>query len=109
MFRFCFTPNVSRPLLGLEQRFFNEQLGSNGKIVQNLKTIHRDGPETVPVVAIFTKFDDLITQVYDRALDDEENIRVACATLENKFKKPLMGYKFPPRAYVRFECMSPLP
>jgi len=32
-FRFCFAPDVSRPLLGLEQRFFNEQSGLNGKIV----------------------------------------------------------------------------
>jgi hypothetical protein len=30
VFRFCFTPDVSRPLLGLEQMFFNEQLGWNG-------------------------------------------------------------------------------
>ncbi len=33
VFRFCFTPDVSRPLLGLEQRFFNERLGQNSKIV----------------------------------------------------------------------------
>ena len=33
VFRFCFTPDVSRPLLGLEQRFFNEQLGGNSEIV----------------------------------------------------------------------------
>jgi len=38
--------------------------------------------------------------------EDEENRVVACATLEKKFEKPLKGYKFPPRAYVRFECMS---
>ena len=31
--RFCFTPDVCRPLLGLEQRFFNEQLGRNSKTV----------------------------------------------------------------------------
>ena len=52
------------------------------------------------------KFDDLITQVYDMNKEDEENREVACATLEKKFEKPLKGYKFPPRAYVRFECMS---
>jgi hypothetical protein len=57
-------------------------------------------------VAIFTKFDDLITQVYDRRKEDEENREVAFATLEEKFEKLLKGYKFPPRAYVRFECMS---
>jgi len=57
-------------------------------------------------VAIFTKFDDLITQVYDMNKEDEENREVACATLEEKFEQPLKGYKYPPRAYVRFECMS---
>ena len=57
-------------------------------------------------MAIFTKFDDLITQVYDRKKEDKENREVAYATLEEKFKKPLKGYKFPPCAYVQFECMS---
>ena len=32
-FRFCFAPDVSRPLLGLEQRFFNEQRDWDGKII----------------------------------------------------------------------------
>jgi len=57
-------------------------------------------------VAIFTKFDDLITQIYDRNKEDEENREVARATLEKKFEKPLKGYEFPPQAYVQFECMS---
>jgi len=57
-------------------------------------------------VAIFTKFDDLITQVYDRNKEEEENREIAYATLEEKFEKPLKGYKFPPHAYVQFECMS---
>ena len=30
--RFCFAPDISRPLLELEQRFFNKQHGGNGKI-----------------------------------------------------------------------------
>ena len=60
-------------------------------------------------MAIFTKFDDLITQVFDRNKKEEVNREVACATLEEKFEKPLKEYKFPPRAYVRFECMSLLP
>jgi len=40
--------------------------------------------------------------------EDDKHREVACATLEQKFEKPLKGYKFPPRAYVRFECMSVL-
>jgi hypothetical protein len=31
-FRFCFAPDVSRPLLELEQKFFNEQRDVHGKI-----------------------------------------------------------------------------
>ena len=69
------------------------------------KLFHHDWPKTVPVVAIFTKFDDLITQIYDMNKEDEKNREVACATLENKFKKPLKGYKFPPCTYVQIECM----
>jgi hypothetical protein len=57
------------------------------------------------VVAIFTKFDVLITRVYDRNQDDEKNLKFACETLEEKFEKPLRGYKYPPCAYVRVECM----
>ena len=61
---------------------------------------------TVPVVAIFTKFDDLILQVYDRDKDDEESIQIAQTILKEKFEKPLNGYQYPPCAYVQFECMS---
>ena len=32
--------------------------------------------------------------------EEVENKKVACDTLEEKFVKPLKGYKFPPRAYV---------
>ena len=48
------------------------------------------------------KFDDLITQVFDRKNDKEENIMNALDTLETKFKQPLSSYKFHPHAYVRF-------
>ena len=49
------------------------------------------------------KFDDLITQVFDRKKTPEENTNEALNTLEKKFKQPLASYKFPPRAYVRFK------
>jgi hypothetical protein len=57
-------------------------------------------------VAVFTKFDDLITQIYDEDIEDQENREVACAVLKKKFEEPLKAYRFPPRAYVRIECMS---
>ncbi|KAF8152471.1 hypothetical protein B0H34DRAFT_641237, partial [Crassisporium funariophilum] len=82
---FCFYPDVARPLLPLEEKFFNEGRSWN-----------------VPVVAIFMKFDDLIKQVYNRGQDKTENTKKALDTLEKKFKEPLSRFKFPPRAYARF-------
>ena len=49
------------------------------------------------------KFDDLITQVFDRNKNDKENTKIALDTLEEKFKQPLRGFKFPPLAYICFE------
>ncbi|TFK57861.1 hypothetical protein BDN72DRAFT_884328, partial [Pluteus cervinus] len=86
---FCFEPNTSRPLLELEHRFFNEER-----------------PQNVPLVAIFTKFDDLMTQVYDFDKSEDENHEIAEHELEIKFKKPLYAYKFPPRAHVCTEELN---
>ena len=58
---------------------------------------------TVPVIAIFTKFDDLMTQIYDIYQDDDVNRQNAKDQVEKKFRKPLYGYAFPPRADVCFE------
>ena len=58
---------------------------------------------TVPVIAIFTKFDDLVNQIYDMDLDDDANRKVAEEEVEKKFRKPLSGYAYPPRADVCFE------
>jgi hypothetical protein len=55
------------------------------------------------VIAIFTKFDDLMTQIYDIYQDDDDNRRNAEEQVEKRFRKPLYGYKFPPRADVCFE------
>jgi len=52
------------------------------------------------------KFDDLITQVFERNKNLEENTNKALDTLEKKFKQPLTNYKFPPRAYVHFRGRS---
>ncbi|KAI9429134.1 GTP-binding protein [Lactarius indigo] len=85
---FCFIPNESRFLLDLEKRFFDEQRAGN-----------------IPVIAIFTKFDHLISQVYDIDLDDDKNRQVAENVLKDKLRAPLFKYKFPPRADVCLEDM----
>ena len=57
----------------------------------------------MPVIAIFTKFDDLMTQIYDMDQDDDANRRNAEEQVEKKFRNPLYEYAFPPRADVCFE------
>ncbi|KAK7442499.1 hypothetical protein VKT23_016097 [Stygiomarasmius scandens] len=85
---FCFRPDKSRPLLDLEKQFFNNEHGKN-----------------VPVIAIYTKFDDLVNQVYDIELEDEENRQNAIKCLEEKFEQPLDTCKFPPKAHLHLEGM----
>jgi hypothetical protein len=58
---------------------------------------------TVPVIAIFTKFDDLMTQIYDINQDDDVNRQNAEEQVEQRFRKPLYEFAFPPRADVCFE------
>jgi len=52
------------------------------------------------------KFDDLITQVFDRKKDKNENTKYALDTLEREFKQPLSSSKFHPCAYVCLEGRS---
>ena len=58
---------------------------------------------SVPVIAIFTKFDDLMTQNYNIDEDDDVNRRKAEELVEKNFRKPLYMTAFPPRADVCFE------
>jgi hypothetical protein len=44
-----------------------------------------------------------MTQIYNIDHDDDVNRRNAEEQVETKFKKPLYGYAFPPRADVCFE------
>ena len=55
------------------------------------------------MIAIFTKFDDLVKQIYDKNLEMAENCRVALAALDAKFQALLSKFKFPPNAYLRLE------
>ncbi|KAG6906528.1 hypothetical protein DXG01_013461 [Tephrocybe rancida] len=82
---FCFTPDVSRFLLNLEMDFFSQERAGKA-----------------PVIAVFTKFDDFINQVFDIDLDDDENRTTAEKKLA-ELQAPLFKCKFPPRAGVCLE------
>ncbi|THU79564.1 hypothetical protein K435DRAFT_823875 [Dendrothele bispora CBS 962.96] len=82
---FCFRPDISRPLLDLEKQFFNKHA------------------KNVPVIAIYTKFDDLVSQVYDPEREEEENHQYAIFCLRDKFEQPLDKCEFPPKAHLHLE------
>ncbi|PPQ87617.1 hypothetical protein CVT25_005802 [Psilocybe cyanescens] len=96
-------PDVSRPLLDLEVKFFSENRKWNSKLVTYIPIVIRTHIKPVPVVAIFMKFDDLISQVWDRNKTLKQNTMHALDTLSEKFEQPLRSYPFPPRGYVQLE------
>ena len=104
--RFCFVLNNARPLLPLETAFFKTAKAGKGFYHLILQVIISNLTFAVPVIAIFTKFDDLMTQIYDIDQDDDVNRRNAEEQMEKKFRKPLYEYAFPPRADVCFEGKS---
>ena len=57
------------------------------------------------MIATFTKFDDLVKQVYDDNLEMSENRWVALGVLDAKFQVPLSKFKFPPKAYLHLESV----
>ena len=99
--RFCIVLNYSWPLLPLETEFFETARAGKGSYRPSYKS--RINNLAVPVIAIFTKFDDLITQIYDIDQDEEVNRQNAEEIVERKFRKPLYSYASPPHADVCFE------
>ena len=57
----------------------------------------------MPVIAIFTKFDDLVVQVYDWDKEEDENHTEAKKVVKEKFETPLENTRNQPKAYVCFE------
>ena len=58
---------------------------------------------SVPVIAIATKFDDLIVQLFTRKKGLEKSRQEATKLWDDKLDTPLRNFKFPPRAYIRLE------
>ena len=57
----------------------------------------------VPVIAIATKFDDLITQVYTREKGFEKSRKEASKLLDEELEGPLNKFMDHPKAYVCLE------
>ena len=57
----------------------------------------------MPVIAVFTKFDDLVAQLYDRDKEEEESRADASKMVKEQFEMPLEKSRDRPKAYVCFE------
>ena len=59
----------------------------------------------VPVIAIFTKFDDLVTQVWDSDKTEDENQMEATRVLQEKLRDPLYAPDsiFPPKGDLHLQ------
>ncbi|KAF8212955.1 hypothetical protein K438DRAFT_1805318 [Mycena galopus ATCC 62051] len=95
---YCMPTDTARPLLAPDEQFFN--VSGTGK---------------VPVIAIFTKFDGLITEAFNelrlggrgKSIPDAKNeaLEQAQAILTSNFIGPLNTMKFRPSDFVRLDDM----
>ncbi|KAJ7189746.1 GTP-binding protein [Mycena pura] len=93
---YCLPADTNRPLLETEKNFFNTDITGN-----------------VPVIAIFTKFDGLITKAFSLLIDDGYIRREALTIRRGKaqemlttnFIEPLMSTQFAPSDHVRLDDM----
>jgi len=58
---------------------------------------------TVPVIAIATKFDYLVTQVFTEEKGLQGSRKDATKLLNDKLERPLRKFKFPPKAHICLE------
>ncbi|KAJ7026518.1 hypothetical protein C8F04DRAFT_108939 [Mycena alexandri] len=93
---YCFPTDTNRPLLKADEEFFDTNV-----------------PGKVPLIAIFTKFDGLLTKAFNR-LKANGSSRMEAKNLQGQhaqdilntdFIAPLMSTKFCPSAYVRMDDM----
>ncbi|KAF7333945.1 GTP-binding protein [Mycena sanguinolenta] len=111
---YCMPTDNSRPLLAADEQFFN--ISGAGKGTSNLFSTtgnYSNHSVTVPVIAIFTKFDGLIDQTYGELRDRGKSIpdaknaapERAQEILTSNFIGPLSMTKFRPSDFVRMDDM----
>jgi len=93
---YCLPTDTNRPLLKADEDFFNSDITG-----------------AVPVIAIFTKFDGLVTKAFKRLMDNgsprkearERRTGEAQEMLTADFIEPLKSTQVPPSAYVQQDDM----
>jgi len=95
---YCLPTDTARPLLEADKKFFNDY-----------------GSGKVPVVAIFTKFDGLVSMTYNKLRKGQNKLCIneakkkrfeqAQETLNTNFIEPLMATTFRPSDHVQLDDM----
>lgn len=113
--RYCLPTDTDRPILAADETFFQQCGTGNGGFLLVKWNVHWWFRSLVPVIAIFTKFDSLITTSYGQ-LRDTSDLSVKEATkqapelakkkLDANFIAPLHNTKFPPKAHLYLQGES---
>ncbi|KAJ6779216.1 hypothetical protein DFH09DRAFT_1325148 [Mycena vulgaris] len=110
---YCLPTDTTRPLLAADEKFFSARVTGRGESslvrVADRTQFHNE----VPVIAIFTKLDGLITEAFTELLDDghppqaamEMATEKAERMLVDNFETPLTLTKFPLADRVRLDDM----
>ncbi|KAK7026313.1 GTP-binding protein [Favolaschia claudopus] len=100
---YCLPTDTGRPLLAADEEFFENDIARKGKPFLLI----------LPLVAIFTKFDGLLTEAFNRlrttglSIKDARNRQASRAgeLLETNFLEPLKSKQYPPAGYVQLDDM----
>ena len=112
--RYCLPTDTNRPLLDADRDFFSKYGGGKSQRVYlfflHINSLSFSARIKVPVIAIFTKFDGLITMAFNelrkkQSIKEAKNrkFEVAESTLKTDFIDPLMAMICGPKDYVQLD------
>ena len=112
--RYCLPTDTNRPLLDADRDFFSKYGGGKSQWVYlfflHINSLSFSARIKVPVIAIFTKFDGLITMAFNelrkkQRIKEAKNrkFEVAESTLKTNFIDPLKEMARGPKDWVRLD------
>ncbi|KAK7026314.1 GTP-binding protein [Favolaschia claudopus] len=111
---YCIPTDTARPLLAADEEFFENDIARKGESrFCSFVRRTRLTKSKVPLVAIFTKSDGLVTEAFNalrasgKSIKDARKLQASRAQdlLETNFLEPLKSKKYPPAGYVQLDDM----
>ena len=112
--RYCIPTDNARPLLAADEVFFKECGTGQGRSIHFLSCTLVFPPTyiKVPVIAIFTKFDALVTVAFNTLCEDDnksmkevrqEAPEVVIGNLKANYVNPLLETKYKPKRHLHLK------